>query len=90
MQLRAFREIAIYTIGGAHDANTYVVGVRISGVDIGGIELAVAPVLARHGLIALLGRDFLVGRTFLYDGHTGAFSLDIEASESVAELTPEG
>lgn len=90
LQLRAIREIIVHTTGGAHHASTYSVGVRISGVDAGTIELTGVRGLVGHGLIALLGRDFLEGRTFFYDGRVGTFTLDIEGSENAADRTAEG
>lgn len=82
LQLRSIREVALHTTGGVHDATTYLVGVRISGFDVGHVEVAGTPGLARNGFIVLLGRNFLVGRTFVYDGRVGTFSLDIDASEN--------
>jgi predicted aspartyl protease len=90
LQLRAIREVALHTAGGVHDATTYMVGVCISGFDAGDVEVASTPGLALNGFIALLGRNFLVGRTFVYNGRAGTFSVDIEPSENAAELTPEG
>ncbi len=82
LQLSPIREVSVKTTGGLHDAHTYAVGLRISGVDVGALELAGARGLVRDGFIALLGRDFLAGRLFLYDGHAGTYSVDLEAADS--------
>jgi hypothetical protein len=52
---------------------------RISGIDLGGVELAGAPGLARSGFITLLGREFLADRKFLYDGRAGTFTVELGA-----------
>ena len=77
LQLLPVRDISIHTTGGDHDASTYIVGLRVSGIDVGTIELAGAPGLARNGFIALLGREFLANRSFLYDGRAGTFAVEI-------------
>jgi hypothetical protein len=89
LQLLPVRNINLLTTGGLHDARTYIVGLRISGVNVGNLEVASARGLARSGFIALLGRDFLAGRSFLYDGRAGTFSVDLEDSDDEAtSLTP--
>jgi hypothetical protein len=77
LQLLPIRDISIHTTGGEYDAGTYIVGLRVSGFDVGSIELAGAPGLARQGFIALLGREFLADRSFLYDGRAGTFSVEV-------------
>jgi hypothetical protein len=44
--------------------------------NLGIIELADANGLATNGFVALLGREFLAGRLFVYDGRSGAYRLE--------------
>jgi hypothetical protein len=90
LKLPVIRDISIGTTGGLHDAKTYAVGLRIAGTDVGAFELAGTRGLVRDGFIALLGRDFLAGRTFLYDGCAGTFSVDVEDRDHAALFVPEG
>ena len=79
------RDISIHTTGGQHDTVTYIVGLRVSGVDLGTYELAGTDGLARNGFIALLGREFLAGRIFVYDGVLGRYTVSGAGGEPQAE-----